>query len=60
MTTAMAMAAIWQPEQGWINALWNQLAASKIDREDTFGATLRLLALMTLSGNLWSPIANRS
>lgn len=55
MTAAFAMASIWQPGQAWVNALWDHLAASKIDREDTFGATIRLLALMTLSGNLWHP-----
>jgi len=55
MTAAFAMASIWQPGQAWVNALWDHLAASKIDREDTFGATMRLLVLMTLSGNLWHP-----
>lgn len=55
MTAAIAMASIWHSDQSWVNALWDHLAASKIDREDTFGATLRLVALMMLSGNLWCP-----
>lgn len=57
LTAGFAIAGMWQADQGWVNKLWDHLAASKIDREDTLGATMRLLALMTLSGNMWHPNA---
>ena len=40
-------------DQDLINQLWQALALAKPGRHDPIGATLRLLSLIQLSGNIW-------
>lgn len=53
MLACMATASVCMEDQAWLNQLWDQLSAAKIDRSDPTGASLRLLALYLLSGNWW-------
>ena len=50
---AMADAA----NQAWLNALWDLLVATPLDAEAYYENTLKLLAMIVLSGNWWSPDA---
>ncbi len=49
----MAAAAMCMGDQPWLNLLWDQLCAAKVERNDPAGSTLRLMALILLSGNWW-------
>jgi endo-1,4-beta-D-glucanase Y len=52
-----AVAAMVEPASGtnqaWLDALWGELAAGGI--EEYYGDTLRLLAMIVLSNNWWTP-----
>lgn len=42
--------------QAWLNRLWDDIAVETVaDPADYYGATLRLLYLLVMSGNWWSP-----
>nr|HEX4315741.1 glycosyl hydrolase family 8 [Kofleriaceae bacterium] len=52
-----AVGAMIEPETGtnqpWLDALWDQMANAPID--EYFGDTLKMLAMITASGNWWTP-----
>jgi endo-1,4-beta-D-glucanase Y len=39
--------------QKWVDGIWDHLAAAPI--EDYYGDTIRLIAMMVISGNWWAP-----
>jgi endoglucanase len=41
--------------QPWLNALWDATTRAGFDPKDYYGDTLRLLAVLTISGNVWKP-----
>lgn len=41
--------------QDWLNAIWDLVVAEPLNDEDYYGNTLKLLALVVMSGNWWSP-----
>ncbi|MWV43306.1 licheninase [Paenibacillus sp. HJL G12] len=41
--------------QNWLNALWDYNAAVSTEEDVYFGNTLRLLSMIVVSGNWWSP-----
>ncbi len=45
--------------QEWLNALWSDIAASDSKYDRYFGRTLKMLCLIALSGNWWSPCDTR-
>jgi endo-1,4-beta-D-glucanase Y len=51
------VAAMVEPDGGtnqpWLNALWDEIAAREAD--DYFGDSIKLLAMILMSGNSWSP-----
>lgn len=56
-TAPFVVAAMANPDgQNWLDALWQEVAYSEIEGE-YFNDTLRMLALIALSGNWWTPDA---
>lgn len=52
----LAVAAmVSERHQPWLNALWQQVAKTPLEDGDYFGNTLKMLALLVLSGNWWPP-----
>ncbi|OAB47597.1 glycosyl hydrolase family 8 [Paenibacillus antarcticus] len=52
----MMVAAMLDPKnQDWLNRLWDHNAKLSTDEDVYFGNTLRLLSMMVVSGNWWSP-----
>jgi endoglucanase len=53
----LAVAAMVEPDSGtnaaWLDALWDRLVSG--ESEDYYGDTLRLLAMIVVSGNWWTP-----
>ena len=43
--------------QAWLNDLWDLVVATPLDAEDYYGNTLKLLGMIVMSGNWWSPQA---
>lgn len=41
--------------QDWLNAIWDLVVAESLNDEDYYGNTLKLLSLVVMSGNWWSP-----
>ena len=42
--------------QTWLNRIWDDIALTSIDTPaDSYGASLRLLYMLVISGNWWSP-----
>lgn len=41
--------------QDWLNAIWDLVVAEPLNDEDYYGNTLKLLAMVVMSGNWWSP-----
>ena len=41
--------------QAWLNKLWTNITARPIANSLYFGNTLKMLALITMSGNAWKP-----
>ena len=41
--------------QNWLNAIWDTVVAQPLNQEDYYGNTLKLLAMIVMSGNWWSP-----
>ncbi len=41
--------------QPWLNALWDATTQTGFDPQDYYGNTLRLLAVLAMSGNAWKP-----
>lgn len=41
--------------QGWLNAIWDLVVAEPLNDEDYYGNTLKLLSMVVMSGNWWSP-----
>lgn len=55
-TAPIAVGAMIDPHyQTWLNALWDELVNAGFDRNDYYGNTLRLLAVLMISGNWWAP-----
>ncbi|MGH7787781.1 MAG: glycosyl hydrolase family 8 [Candidatus Binatia bacterium] len=50
---AMADAA----NQAWLNAIWDLVVATSVDDEAYFENTLKLLSMVVMSGNWWTPAA---
>ncbi len=42
-------------DQAWLDALWNELVARQLDDDDYYGNTLKMLAMLVVSGNWWMP-----
>ena len=40
--------------QAWLNSLYDQVANQPLNRQDPFGSTIRLLAMLLVSQNWWS------
>lgn len=41
--------------QEWLNDIWDLVVAEALNDEDYYGNTLKLLAMVVMSGNWWSP-----
>ncbi len=41
--------------QEWLNTLWNHMISSPTNEGDYFGNSIRLLVMITVSGNWWTP-----
>ncbi len=41
--------------QAWLNALWDLVAATPLEAEHYYENTLKLLSMIAMSGNWWSP-----
>jgi endoglucanase len=41
--------------QAWLDKLWTSITARKLNDGDYFGNTLKMLALIAISGNAWKP-----
>lgn len=39
--------------QAWLNSLWDQVVSQPLNRQDPFGSTIRLLAMLLVSQNWW-------
>jgi endo-1,4-beta-D-glucanase Y len=52
-----AVSAMMSPEfQPWLNALWSSMTQNHpIASEDYYGNTLKMLVMITVSGNWWTP-----
>ncbi|MGV9599985.1 glycosyl hydrolase family 8 [Streptosporangium sandarakinum] len=51
-----AVAAMADPGgQAWLDALWDEMAAAAFTRRDYFSASVALQAMITVSGNRWTP-----
>jgi len=56
-TTPFAVSAmISSTNQAWLNALWSYTSNYPTDEANYFANTLRLLSLLVVSGNWWSPL----
>jgi len=42
--------------QEWLNALWDNVAASDLPGDRYYGRSLKMLCLIALSGNWWAPL----
>ena len=42
--------------QGWLNSLWDHIAASDESGDRYYGRTLKMLCLIAMSGNWWSTV----
>ncbi len=52
----LAVGACIGPEnQAWLDALWRELLGAPIEENDYFGNTLKLLSMVVVSGNWWTP-----
>jgi hypothetical protein len=52
----LAVAAMAHPEnQAWLNALSESIIKPGADDNDYFDGTIKLLCLLVISGNWWSP-----
>ena len=46
--------------QAWVNRIWDDIALESVDTpSDSYGASLRALYLIAMSGNWWTPKAAR-
>lgn len=43
--------------QAWLNAVWDLVAATSLDAEAYYENTLKLLSMVVMSGNWWTPQA---
>ena len=41
--------------QDWLNALWDETVRTDSEEDLYFGRTLKMLCLIAMSGNWWSP-----
>jgi len=41
--------------QSWLNALWDLMVATPVTTDDYYENTLKLLAMVVMSGNWWAP-----
>jgi len=41
--------------QEWLNALWDHIVASNSPDDRYYGRTLKMLSLIAMSGNWWTP-----
>jgi hypothetical protein len=56
-TACLAVGAMSDPSrQEWLNALWESVAASKPGVDGYYGDTLKMLCMIVLSGNWWTPM----
>lgn len=49
-------AMISDENQDWLNAIWTSLATESINDNDYFGNSVKLLSMLVMSGNWWSPM----
>lgn len=55
-TAPLAVAAMSDASnQAWLNSLWSQMTATALVNEDYYGNTLKLISMIVISGNWWSP-----
>ncbi len=55
-TAPFAVAAMTDSSfQPWLNSLWDEMVHAEFNDEEYYANTLRLLAMITVSGNWWSP-----
>lgn len=41
--------------QAWLNSLYSEVVSAKISDGDYYSNTIKLLSMMTISGNYWNP-----
>jgi hypothetical protein len=41
--------------QRWLNALWHHIVGTPLDASDYYGNTIKMLSMIVVSGNWWSP-----
>jgi hypothetical protein len=49
-------AMVSRENQAWLNALWSYIVASDSEWDLYYGRTLKMLCLIVMSGNYWSPV----
>ena len=56
-TACLAVGAMSDPSrQAWLDSLWDSVAGASIASEGYYGNTLKMLCMIVLSGNWWSPM----
>ncbi len=48
-------AMVSEKNQEWLNSIWDLVTQTGLDEESYYGNTLKLLSLIVMSGNGWSP-----
>ncbi len=41
--------------QAWLDAIWDLVETRPIDKEDYYGNTIKMLSMIVMSGNWWTP-----
>lgn len=49
-------AMIHADNQEWLNKLWTHMVNASFDDNDYYGNTIRMLCMLVVSGNWWSPV----
>ncbi len=42
--------------QTWLNDIWSNVLATPITRDGYFGNTIKMICMLVMSGNMWTPI----
>ncbi|MBI3195275.1 MAG: hypothetical protein HYZ34_12545 [Ignavibacteriae bacterium] len=53
-------AMVHSSNQQWLNDLWDEIVGTNINAEGYYENSLKLLCMLTLSGNWWNPVSERT
>lgn len=55
-TAPLGVAAMMdEPHQSWLNDIWDSVVRTSLSEGDYYGNTLKLISMLVMSGNWWSP-----